>query len=156
MATDNNTRTPSSNPAPTPPFGKIQDIPFRSDTPSETRLRAGTLCVFEDVVAGAVVMLLTPAGPTKPLRLLFTFDNTAQEDQAMSETTLTATLIHDDDGHDVTITMPAEAIDEEDLQLVLRRGDGAEYTLMVRHAVALALVEQLVAAVRTSGVLTAA
>jgi hypothetical protein len=61
----------------TPPtrFGKLTDIPFRCDSKYERRFAAGTFCVFEDVVAGAVVMLLTPAGPTKPLRLLISFDS---------------------------------------------------------------------------------
>jgi hypothetical protein len=66
------------------------------------------------------------------------------------ETTLTALLIHDDDGHDVSVTVPAEGIDEEDVYLELRRSDGTEYSLRLEHAAALALAEQLVAAVRTA------
>ena len=67
--------TPDSNHV--PPFGKLlglTDIPFRSDSTHEHRFAAGTLCAFEEVVARAVVILVTPAGTTKPLRMMLSFD----------------------------------------------------------------------------------
>ena len=61
-------------------FGRLVQptIPFRSDSPHEQRFGAGHLSAFEDAALGAVVALVTPAGPGKPLRMALTFDDALQ------------------------------------------------------------------------------
>ena len=61
----------------TPPGQPLQ-VPFTSDSRHQPWLAAGTISASEDAVAAMVVVLLIPAGPTRPVRLLLDFDGSLE------------------------------------------------------------------------------
>jgi hypothetical protein len=65
-----------------------------------------------------------------------------------------ATLIYDDDGHDATVRIPFEGVDEGTIYLEARRNDGGgEFTLMLTPTGALEIAAALIAAVDGCGAL---
>ena len=65
-----------------------------------------------------------------------------------------ATLIHDDDGHDATVRVPFEGVDEGTIPLEMRRNDGGgDFTLLLTPTGALEIAAALIAAVDGSGAL---